>query len=84
VLGVIQPAVAGQTITISVGGVPCAQIAGSPTSATGSFGIVVNCPAGVASLLVNGVRAGVSFQLVPGLTFNTNVYRSFVPAVSAD
>lgn len=83
VLGVIQPAGAGQTVTVMVDGVPCAPVGGGPTTASGSYGIVVNCPvSGTAVVLVNGYRAGGSFRLVPGLVYTVNVFRSFLPAVS--
>lgn len=58
----------GTTITVSVGGTQC----GTGTTSGGSYDMVVTCPAGTATLSVNGQQAD-SFTLTPGQTYTRNL-----------
>ena len=93
VLGVVIPAVAGQNIGVTIGGVACALAvipSGAPngiTDVTGAYALLLhNCPAGRATLTVNGAPTSTQFDLVPGNPFTENVgatsFHLFVPQLA--
>lgn len=80
VIGTISPAIAGQNIGVTVGGVACAKAvipSGAPngiTDATGAYALLLhNCPGGRAMLTVNGASTRTLFNLVPGTQLTENV-----------
>jgi len=95
VVGVVIPAVAGQNIGVTVGGVACAKAvipSGAPngvTDGTGAYQLLLhNCPAGRAMLTVNGAPSRTLFNLVPGNPFTENVpsssFQISVPQLTRD
>lgn len=56
----------GGTASVAVAGLTCPTIAGGTLAADGTYQIVVSCPSGSASLLINGV-ARATFTLVAGV-----------------
>ncbi len=92
--GIVSPAIAGQNIGVSVGGVACTKAvipSGAPngiTDATGEYFLLLrNCPAGRATVTVNGALTSAQFDLVPGVPFmtaNVGSFHVFVPEVARD
>jgi hypothetical protein len=82
VLGTITPAVAGQNIGVTVGGVACAKAAGI-TDVTGAYQLLLhNCGPGRATLTLNGVPVAAQFDLLPGNVYTENLFRFYAPEVA--
>ncbi len=93
VVGKISPAVAGQDVGVTIGGVACVKAvipSGAPngiTDTTGAYQLLLhNCGPGRATLTVNGAATSTQFDLLPGNLYTENVggtnFHVFVPQVA--